>query len=337
VNVLSLELVLAFAMGISLTFYLLMGGADFGGGVWDLFSSGPRARAQRDLIADALAPVWEANHVWLILAIVILFTAFPRAFALISTALHIPLTLVLMGIVFRGSAFTFRTYDLQHDHTYRRWSLVFAIASIITPLVLGVVLGAISSGRIRTVGGRFEGTFLSTWTGVFPFTVGLLAAVLCAYLAAVYLTIEARSRELQDDFRSRAIYSALALVIIAALTLSAARSGAPLLYERFTTSPYCLLIVITTGLNAVLAFAALQLRRYRWARAFAQIQAGLIFWGWTLAQYPFLVVPDLTIHSAATSPSTMRLLVMALIAGGLILAPSFYYLLKVFKSQTPRE
>jgi hypothetical protein len=119
---LSLEIVIAGAMLVSLTFYALLAGADYGGGVWDLFARGSRANEQRALIAHAIGPIWEANHVWLILVVVILFTAFPPAFATITTALHIPLTLLLIGIVLRGSAFTFRTYDSQRDNVQRRWS-----------------------------------------------------------------------------------------------------------------------------------------------------------------------------------------------------------------------
>src|ERR1044071_7345089 len=133
----------------SLVLCALLGGADYGGGVWDLFAFGRRAREQRALIADAISPVWEANHVWLILVIVVLFTAFPPAFAAIATALHIPITLLLIGIVLRGTAFTFRTYDVQRDDVQRRWSLVFSIASIITPKLLGTILGAIENTRLQ--------------------------------------------------------------------------------------------------------------------------------------------------------------------------------------------
>ena len=119
----------------SLVLYALLGGADYGGGIWDLFAFGGRAKQQRTLIAKAIGPVWEANHVWIILVIVILFTAFPPAFAAIATALHIPITLLLIGIILRGTAFTFRTYDVQRDDVQRRWSLLFSIASIITPVL----------------------------------------------------------------------------------------------------------------------------------------------------------------------------------------------------------
>ena len=134
----------------SLILYVLSGGADFGGGVWDLLSRGPRGPAQRLLIAHAIGPIWETNHIWVVVAVVILFTGFPQAFALISTALFLPVTLMLAGIVLRGAAFAFHSYNL-HDEGGRmsRWGAVFAGASLLTPVLLGVVIGAVSSGDIR--------------------------------------------------------------------------------------------------------------------------------------------------------------------------------------------
>src|SRR5258708_14847294 len=155
-------------MSAAVIIYASLGGADYGGGVWDLFAFGKRAPAQRALIANAIGPVWEANHVWLILVIVVLFTAFPPAFAAISIALHIPLTLLLIGIVLRGTTFTFRSYDVQRDDVQRRWSLVFSIASIITPILLGITLGAIASGTIRVENGVVVSGFLKSLLAPFP-------------------------------------------------------------------------------------------------------------------------------------------------------------------------
>src|SRR5207245_2586242 len=123
-------------------------GADFGGGVWDLLAHGPQARAQREVIASAIGPVWEANHVWLVLVVVVLFMGFPVAFATLGTVLHVPLALMLTGIVLRGSAFAFRTYDVRRDATQRRWGRLFAIASLVTPVMLGVCVGAVAAGRV---------------------------------------------------------------------------------------------------------------------------------------------------------------------------------------------
>ena len=169
----TLEVIIAGIMIVALIFYALLGGADYGGGVWDLFAFGKRAREQRELIAKALSPVWEANHVWLILVIVILFNAFPPAFSAISIALHIPLTLLLIGIILRGTAFTFRHYDTQKDKVQRRWSLIFSIASLITPILLGVTLGAIASGTIRVENDVVTTGFINSWFAPKTFGVGI--------------------------------------------------------------------------------------------------------------------------------------------------------------------
>src|SRR6266700_1523100 len=193
----------------ALNVYALLGGADFGGGVWDLLATGPRKQRQRELIADAVGPVWEANHVWLILALVLLFTCFPTAFARLGTLLHIPLSLVLIGIVLRGSAFTFWRYGGHGDEEQRRWGVVFAVASLITPLLLGTTVGAIASGALGEAGSAkgegFVGTYVAPWLNPFALSVGLFALVAFAFLAAVYLTLEARERELQEDFRRRVV------------------------------------------------------------------------------------------------------------------------------------
>src|SRR5512145_438036 len=165
--------VLAGAMLVSLVFYALLGGADFGGGFWDLLSFGRRAADQRRLIANAIGPVWETNHIWVIVAVVILFTAFPRAFAVISTALFVPVTLLLAGIVLRGAGFAFHSYRLHDAGDPGRWGAVFAAASLLSPVMLGVTVGAMSSGRIRTESLRFTGE-LSAWAAPFPVSVGLL-------------------------------------------------------------------------------------------------------------------------------------------------------------------
>ena len=208
----SVETWIAAILFAGLTLYVLSGGADFGGGVWDILAGGPRRAAQRETIAHAIAPVWEANHVWLVLVIVLLFVAFPRAFAAISIALHIPLVLLLLGIVMRGSAFVFRTYDVRPGPVQRRWTVLFASSSVVSPIMLGVVVGAVSSGTIRVdvATGAVPTDYFSSWLGLYPFAVGGFALALFAFLAAVYLTLESEQRELQDDFRARALAATIA-------------------------------------------------------------------------------------------------------------------------------
>jgi cytochrome d ubiquinol oxidase subunit II len=328
---LPLETIIAGVMIASLVLYALLGGADYGGGVWDLFAFGPRARKQRALIAEAISPVWEANHVWLILVIVILFTAFPPAFAAIATALHIPITLLLIGIVLRGTAFTFRTYDVQRDDVQRRWSLVFSIASIITPVLLGVTLGAIASGTIRVEDGIVVNGFFRSWLAPFPFAVGFFALALFAFLAAVYLTLETRERELQEDFRLRAIISGVVVGILALTVFLLAGQGAPTVRAGISRTWWAVGLHVFTAVFAVGAFYALWIRSYRLARFCAAAQVTLILLGWAFAQYPHLVEPAITISSAAAPRATLQLLLGALVLGALLLFPSYYYLFRIFK------
>ena len=326
-------MIVAGAMIVSLMFYALLGGADYGGGVWDLFARGQRGRKQRELIAEAIGPVWEANHVWLILVVVILFTGFPRAFAVIATALHIPLTLLLIGIVLRGSAFTFRTYDSRRDRVQQRWSRVFSIASIITPILLGVTLGAIASGTIKVENGVVTGGFFSSWLAPFPFAVGFFALALFAFLAAVYLTLETTDEKLQDDFRRRALVSGALVGVLALTVFLLSGTGAPLVRAGLTISRWALPLHLATATSAVGAFYFLWKRRYALARLCAAAQVSLILWGWALAQFPFIVEPDIEISSSAAPRETLRLLLIALICGALLLFPSFYYLFRVFKGK----
>ena len=328
-----LETIIAGVMVASLVLYALLGGADYGGGVWDLFAFGPRARAQRALIAEAISPVWEANHVWLILVVVILFTAFPPAFAVIATALHIPITLLLIGIVLRGTAFTFRTYDVQRDDVQRRWSLVFSIASIITPILLGTTLGAIASGTIRLENGVLKSGFFMSWVAPFPFAVGFFALALFAFLAAVYLTVEARERELQEDFRRRALLAGVAVGLLALTVFLLAKTGAPTVRAGISRSWWAVGLHFFTAIFATGAFVTLWTRRYGVARVCAAAQVTLILLGWAFAQFPHLVEPDVTISSAAAPQVTLELLLGALAAGAILLFPSYYYLFRIFKAE----
>jgi cytochrome d ubiquinol oxidase subunit II len=315
----------------ALVLYGLSGGADYGGGMWDLLASGPRAARQRAAIEHAIGPIWEANHVWLILIIVVLFTGFPPAFAAIMTALHIPMTAILLGIVLRGSAFVFRKYDAREDAVHRRWSTLFGATSFFTPFVLGLCLGALASGKIRVVDGRLSSGFFAGWTQPFAVACGLFAQGLFAFLAATYLTVDTESEpDLREDFRTRALASGLSLAPVAALTFLLARDGAPLIFARLT-SWWAPLLVAVTSVCAIGALVALWYRRFGWARVGAVGQVTCILLGWGLAQYPHIVVPDLTLTNTATAPSTLWLLAWALAAGAAVLFPSFAYLFYVFK------
>ncbi|RDV37972.1 cytochrome d ubiquinol oxidase subunit II [Bradymonadaceae bacterium TMQ3] len=325
-------MIVAAIIVLALIVYLLTGGADFGGGIWYLFATGERKDGQRSALTDAIAPIWEANHVWLILVVVLLFVCFPPAFSAIMTALHIPLTLMLLGIVLRGSAFAFQSYSAGADRLERRSARVFAIASIITPFLLGICAGAIASGDIRRLdSGIIDTDFISEWLQPFPFAIGALTLALCAFLAAVYMTVEADTDALKDDFRRRALWSALATGACALAAILLAMRDAPLIWAGLTTARWSIPFQLVTGLAALLTIAALWIRRFHLARAAAALQVALILLGWALAQFPYLVYPDIRITDAAAETAVLRPVLIALALGSLLLLPAFVYLYKIFK------
>jgi len=327
------ELIIAGFMFVALIFYAVSGGADFGGGMWNLLATGPRADAQRNAIARAIGPIWEADHVWLILVIVILFTGFPRAFAAIMTALNIPFTLMLIGIVLRGSAFTFRKYDVESQGVQHRWGALFGAASFFTPFIQGMALGALSTGKIRIVDGRLATGFFAGWLTPFALACGLFALALFAFLAATYLTLDPSTEShVQNDFRLRALCSGAALVPIAFAVFITSKEGAPAMYHGLTQW-WAPLLIGTTVVFAITALISLWLCQFALARVAAIAEVTLILTGWSLEQYPRLVTPDITIFNAAAPEITLRLLTYALIAGAIVLFPSLFFLFRVFKGK----
>ena len=341
-EVLTLPVILAGIIVISLNAYVLLAGADFGGGVWDFFASGARKSDQRALIASAIGPVWEANHVWLILVIVLLFTCFPMVFAALSIALHIPLIVMLVGIVLRGAAFTFRSYDSQRDEVQRRWGRVFAIASLVTPVILGVCVGAIASGRILPdvmtgfPEGSFADAFVRPWLTAFGLAVGAMTLALFALLAAVYLTVEATTPGLRDDFRQRALVAQGCVVAASLIAGGLAWSGAPVLREEISRGWGAAAVMVAVAAAVTATVWLLRERRYGLARVAAAAQVSMILWGWPLAQFPYLLPPHTTIAQAAGPTSTLRLVLWTLVVGALVLFPSLLYLFRVFKSSAER-
>ena len=334
----SLELLLAGIILISLTFYVLLGGADYGAGVWSLFATGPRASAQREATAKAIGPIWEANHVWLILVVTVLFTAFPKAFALLSTRLHIPLSLMLIGIVLRGSAFAFHTNDVvprleREAKAQRVWERVFGVSSVFTPIMLGITIGAVASGRLGGQADTFVDMFVRPWANPFCLAVGLLALALFAFLAAVYLLLETRDDGLRKDFRKRALWAAVAAAVVAAAVFLLSKDEAPHVRNNLGRTIWGIMIVALAGLSALGALVSLWQKKDRAAFVFGVSEVILILWGWALAQYPYLVEPDVTIADAAPV-QTLQLVLVALLAGALVLFPSLYYLYRVFKGGT---
>lgn len=302
---------------VALVLYAVFGGADFGGGVWDLLASGPRRDAQREAVTRAIGPVWEANHVWLIFAIVTLFTCFPLAFADLSIGLYAPLSIALVGIVLRGAAFAFRHYA-GDGVTARAWTHVFGISSLLTPFFLGDAVGALATGRYA-------------WTSPFALAVGVFAVAVCAQIAAIFLLLETGDRALLGDFRRRAIRATLAVWCLGLVPIGiAAAFGAPLFGSL--QRPIAAGAVLTALLAGIVAIVCVRQRRDGAARIAVGVEAVAILAGWFGAQAPDLVPGRLSIAAAAAGDATLAAFLVATVVGAAIVVPSLVLLFRVFKS-----
>lgn len=324
------ELLVAGVILVALLVYTLTGGADFGGGVLDLFARGRSGSAQRKVIDNAIGPVWEANHVWLILVIVLMFVCFPVAFAALSTVLHIPLTLMLIGIVLRGTAFVFRHYDQPRWH--QSWSRVFALASVWTPFFLGVSLGAVASGSFEfDATGHVQSNFISEWLAPFPLSVGAFTVALFTLLAATYLTVETDDPEVQEAFRRRALIAAVLTGGCAYVSLGLAASGAPTLFRDLTQHAWSWGFQAATLFLGVALVGSLWTRRYRTARILVVVLVVGVELGWAASHVPFILPPDLTLAEAAAPRNILVNTLRLLALGSVVLVPSFVVLYRVFK------
>jgi len=326
----ALEDVVGLAGLASVIAYGVLGGADFGGGIWDLFAAGPRKAEQRRAIARAMGPVWEANHVWLIFVIVLLFTAFPPAFAALSIGLFGLFHCVLVGITLRGAAFVFRGAPVTHQEA-NTWGSVFGVASVITPVLLGMAVGAVSSGHLRVADGQTSVDGPAPWFAPVSLAIGAFALALSAYLAAVYLTNETQG-ELQEDFRVRALWAGTCVVVLSVVALPLLYLESPHLWSGLV-SPRAAPVLALGMATALLSGWALLRRRFRLARAAVVGQASLLLLGWGLAQYPYLIYPDVTFANAAAPEATLRFVLVAIPIGMAMLLPSLWFLFHVFKGE----
>lgn len=323
------EAVLA-AMFVGLTAYALFAGADFGGGFWDLFAGGgDRGRPARHLIEHSIGPVWEANHVWLIFVLVVLWTGFPPAFAALASTLYIPLTLAALGMIARGSAFAFR-HSVTSPALRRLFGACFACSSIVTPFFLGTIVGAVASGRVPP--GIARGNVVGSWLNPTSVLGGVLAVISCAYLAAVYLCADAgrhRQPDLVEAFRRRALAAAAIAGTAAAVGIVVLRADARALFDGLTSRGLPLIAV--SGLAGLATVGLLIARRYVASRGAAAIAVTAVIWGWAAGQYPYLLQGELTIEDAAAGPSTQRAMLVSLIVGGALVVPALAYLYLLFQ------
>ena len=331
----TLENLAAAVLALALIMYAVFGGADFGSGIWTALASGPRRREQRESLFQAIGPVWETNHVWLILVVVVLFTAFPVAFAVLFTALLLPLVIALIGINFRGAAFAFRHFGEQTHRHLPATVEVFAVSSLLTPLVMGMAVTAVAAGEIDVVDGRVRAGLWSSWVTPFTITGGLVGLAVCAFLTPVFMATRTRG-ELQEDFRARGLVAALVLGALTTLAIPVAWWDAPDFARRFV-SPGPLVFVALAVAGGVSTLILLWMRRYILAQCAAGGAVAAAIGGFAAAMYPDLILEQLTIAEAAAPRGTLVALLGALPIGALILVPSLWLLYWTFRGDPDPE
>ncbi len=321
------DLPLVFA-GIGLVLYTVLAGADFGAGFWQLFPGrGDRAQRIREHAHHSMAPVWEANHVWLIFVLTVVWTAYPVAFASIASTLSVPLFIAAIGIILRGTAYATRSGSAS-PRERAAIDTVLAGSSILAPFALGTMVGAIASRRVPV--GNAGGALLRSWLNPTSLLIGVLAVATSAYLAAVYLAADAvrlDEPELAGAFRRRALAAGLAAGAVAAAGIVVVHGDAhPLFHRLLHTDAVGGLVV--SGLAGLATLALVQRSRFEAARVTAAVAVAAMIAGWAIAQNPTLL-PGLTIRAAAASHEALVCLVVAILAGGAILFPSLGLLFRL--------
>jgi cytochrome d ubiquinol oxidase subunit II len=318
--------------GLAILLYVLLGGADFGAGILEIFTG----RKGINSISKAIAPVWEANHIWLIVVIVVLFNAFPEVYSTLLTYLHIPVMLALFGIIFRGTAFTFRYYDPYEDRSHDIYSFVFKLFSLLTPFFLGVTLGAVILGNLVTDPTLpFFSRFVEPWFNWFSVSIGVFVVLLFAYLAAVYLAGEPGDGETQKVFVRYAKRLLSALVVFGGIVFLLAQIYGVDLFKKFISSWISIGCVVVATLLLPLLLYTLNTNKKTLTRIISGTQTGAILIGWFGIRFPVMVefrdAAPLTVYNSAAPGKSLLMMVIALVFGLAVVIPLLIYLFKIFK------
>ncbi len=328
--------IVIFFLLVSVYLYCLLGGADFGAGIIELTSL-PKSRERiRRVVTDAIAPIWEANHIWLIIVVVILFNGFPNIYTSISVALYIPLILLLLGVVFRGTAFTFRHYDAVKDGSQEIYSYVFSWSSVAVTLFFGMIIGALVSNKILLNPSGFYEGFIYPWLNLFSFSVGLFLCGLFSFIAAVYLVSESLDDETLKEFVKKAKLTNVIVIILGIFVFAASYIENVGFAERFLSDPVSIIFLLLATIVVPFLWISIDKKRKWISRISAGLQLVFIIGAFYKVYFPVVVVigdgDDLSLFSSAAPEITLKYLGWALIAGSFLIFPALFFLYRVFKS-----
>ncbi|WP_199121175.1 cytochrome d ubiquinol oxidase subunit II [Pedobacter sp. ASV28] len=332
-----MEYVVITFLCLSILLYFLLGGADFGAGIIELFTSKKNRGKTRHTMHQAIGPVWEANHMWLIIAIVILFVGFPLIYTTMSVYLHIPLAIMLIGIIARGTAFVFRHYDAVKDNMQELYNRIFIYSSFVTPLFLGIIAGSVLSGRVDLAANNFVDAYIFSWLNWFSVSVGLFTTALCGFLAAIYLIGECKTAEDKKRFIKKAEYMNVAAVIFGAMVFfSAAIEKVPLI-NWVIYNEVGLVSVSLASLSLVLLWYLLLKGKTKILRVLAGFQVTMILIAISYAHFPnFIRLKGgevISLYETIGPEKTIQSLGWALVLGSLLILPFLGYLFYKFQQK----
>jgi cytochrome d ubiquinol oxidase subunit II len=323
---------------VSILLYILLGGADFGAGIIELFTSEKNKSKTRQTMYMAIGPIWEANHMWLIIAIVILFVGFPVIYATMSVYLHIPLAIMLLGIIARGTAFAFRHYDAVVDNMQKVYNKIFVYSSFITPLFLGIIAGSAVSGRIDTNATSFADAYIFSWLNWFSFATGLFTVAICGFFAAIFIIGETADEGEKTRFIRKAKHMTIAAFIAGILVFVAGYfEGIPILRWLFE-NPLALAAISAALISLIIQWIFLYRRNTNTLRILAGFQITMILLAVTSRHYPNIVLlkggKSLSLLEHAGHEQTIFYLGVALLVGSAFILPALYYFLYSFHRKT---
>ncbi len=332
-----LYIVLSFLM-IALVLYVLLAGADFGAGIVELFSSKQHQALTKKTVYRVIGPVWEANHIWIIIIVVILWVGFPKFYNVLVIYLHVPLTLILLGITLRGVSFVFRHYDAFKDRSQIIYDWMFRISSFVTPIFLGTTFGAMVSGTIRFIETpaqslSFFDLFIASWLNPFSISIGLFFTALCAFLATVLLIGEAHKTE-RSLYVKRAKISTVIVILVGCIVLSYGYFNKSVFVLKFLNNPYAVGLVVLSAILIVPLGRSITNAKKVKSRFFAGIQVILILVAAVIAHYPNVLIAaetTMSITNTASPPKVINTLAISLIIGAAVILPGLYHLFKSFK------
>lgn len=336
-----MEYVVVAYLCLAVLLYFLLGGADFGAGIIEMFTSDKNITRTRKTLYHAIGPIWEANHMWLIIAIVILFVGYPSIYSELSIYLHIPLLIMLMGIIARGTAFVFRHYDAVRDGMQEIYNGIFVWSSFITPLFLGIIAGSTISGHIDPSAATFQSAYIFSWLNPFSLAIGFFTVALCGFLAAVYLIGEAENENDRRRFVRKAKVTNIIAVVCGFLVFAAAKLDDVPLFLWIIRDPVGLAAVIMALFSLVMLWRWIDKKPPYVLRMLVAFQVSMILVAISFSHFPNVVIMadgnHLSLFENQAPFKTMQALGWALILGSVFILPALFYLYYSFQKKKTVE